>query len=329
MSRLKVGFIGAGGIFEAHAAELAQMHDVTIAGIAETHGARREQACRKYECVGYDDYRRLLDSDVDAVFVLTPPAFRRDHVIHACQASKHVFVEKPIALDLQTADDIIAAVQSAGVKCMVGFNYRFTPDTYTLGTLLHSGRLGDLVACWDEHHIFRTEASWRQQKASGTTWRFAFETCGGRMVEFGSHKVDWALWLGGAAKTVFGRVDCITEPIRPVDDTNLAVIGFERGFAKIEIVMTPCSLERRSLGILGTAGSGEVRDGKIIIRRKESERIEEAPITQPTSRQRHFIDCIINDRQPVQDAESGRRALEVCVAFYRSAETNSNVELPL
>ena len=129
MTRLRVGVVGCGLIAQiAHLPylqELAQSFE--ISAICATSPSRVEQVGQRYNVPKrYLDYRELVEQDLDAVFVLT-----RDHAdiaIAAAERGKHVFVEKPIAFNLEEADAMTACARKHGVKLLVGYIGETTRD---------------------------------------------------------------------------------------------------------------------------------------------------------------------------------------------------------
>lgn len=126
--KLRVGIIGCGLIAQiAHLQYLQELsHLFEISALCDISPSLVDQLCRRYNVPGrYLDYRKLLEHDLDAVFVLT-----RDHApvaIAAAERGKHVFVEKPLCFNLEQADEMIRCARQNGVKLMVGYMKRYDP----------------------------------------------------------------------------------------------------------------------------------------------------------------------------------------------------------
>jgi len=128
VARLRVGVVGCGLIAQLahlpHLQELSQL--IEISAICATSPSRLEQVGQRYNVPKrYLDYRKLVEQDLDAVFVLT-----RDHAdiaIAAAERGKHVFIEKPIAFNLEEADAMISCARKHGVKLVVGYMRRYDP----------------------------------------------------------------------------------------------------------------------------------------------------------------------------------------------------------
>jgi len=128
VTKLRIGVVGCGLIAQiAHLPNLQGLSPLfEISAICATSPSRLEQVGQRYNVPKrYLDYRELVEQDLDAVFVLT-----RDHadiVIAAAERGKHVFVEKPIAFNLQEADAMTACARKHGVKLIVGYMRRYDP----------------------------------------------------------------------------------------------------------------------------------------------------------------------------------------------------------
>lgn len=108
------------------------------------------------------DWKSLLErDDIDLIDINAPSDVHKEITIAAAQAGKHVFCEKPLALTLKDSREMLEVVETAGVKHMVGFNYRFAPAVMLAKKLLEEGKLGDV------YHFRRTGSSIQTSPASG------------------------------------------------------------------------------------------------------------------------------------------------------------------
>jgi predicted dehydrogenase len=128
---VRFGVLGTGHWARTvHAAALAGHPSARLAGVWGRDLAKAKAVGAEFDVHGYDDLDALLDQ-VDAVTVAVPPDVQPDLAVRVAQAGKHLLLEKPIALDLATADRIVAAVQDAGVASVVFVTFRFRPSTAT------------------------------------------------------------------------------------------------------------------------------------------------------------------------------------------------------
>jgi len=145
METIKIGLIGAGRIGRLHAANLR--HHVSGAEIVAVADVFSEAAKRCAEELSIpnalDDPRRILDDPlIDAVFICTSTDTHASLIEQAAEAGKHIFCEKPIALDIPTIDRALATVKRAGVLLQIGFNRRFDPNFHRAHDLVAGGKIG-------------------------------------------------------------------------------------------------------------------------------------------------------------------------------------------
>ena len=175
MAELRAGIVGAGWIAGTHAATLRDLGGVSLVASADAVPGRAE----------YRDWREMLARErLDAVLVCTPPDTHRAVVEGAAEAGVAVYLEKPVAHSMDDARAIARAVESAGVVCGVGYQYRaisFLDDLPIDPALLIGTGVSDTV-----------QRDWLGDAARG----------GSMILERASHLIDLELALAGAASTV-------------------------------------------------------------------------------------------------------------------------------
>ena len=127
MEKLKVGIIGLGGIARSHCDAIATLDNVEVVAVADLFEAKRREYMEKYGIPkGYETHTELLqDDEVDAVAVVLGHQLHHRLTVDSCNAGKHVLVEKPMAINLQQCDDMIAAAAANNVKLMVGYSQHY------------------------------------------------------------------------------------------------------------------------------------------------------------------------------------------------------------
>ena len=186
--RVLTGLIGCGGMGGGH---LQQFGDSIIAlcDADQSHldGAAQRLGRRAFAC---KDYRELLErQDVDAVIIATPDHWHGVMAVHACEAGKDVYVEKPSSKTIEEGRAMIAAARQYGRVVQVGSQGRSTADAHAACTYIRNGQIGDVnrVDCW--HTVNPT---------------------GGDLAKFGAPpaELDWDLWLGPARWRPFNPDYC-------------------------------------------------------------------------------------------------------------------------
>jgi predicted dehydrogenase len=207
-----------------------------LVGIAGRNKGAVEAAAQRYGYENaYTDWRDMLENDDIQVFDNGGPNdAHAEPTIAAVAAGKHVFCEKPLARTAEEAKMMLDAVEKAGVKNMVAFNYRFVPAIQQAKKLIESGKLGKIYH-WRAVYL----QEWGMDPEMPTSWRFQKDIAGsGSLGDLGAHVVDLARFLVGEPKAVSGLAQTwITE--RPdgsggmvksdVDDGIVALIDFENG----------------------------------------------------------------------------------------------------
>lgn len=141
---MRFGVIGCGTIaYWTHLRILPRLAGVKVVAIADPSEAALARARRLVDARGYEDPAELLSSaDVDAVVIAAPTSDHASLAMAACRASKHVYVEKPLATSVQDARRVVAAAEASGVEAVVGFQRRFHPSYQRVRALVAGGAIG-------------------------------------------------------------------------------------------------------------------------------------------------------------------------------------------
>ena len=138
--------------------------------------------------------------DIDVIDITTPSNYHKDIAIGAAQAGKHVFCEKPLALNLKDAREMLAAVQKHGVKHQIGFNYRFAPAIQLAKKMVDNGKLGKIF-----HFRGSYLQDWIIDPDFPLVWRLDKKVAGsGSHGDLGAHLIDVARFLVGDFDKVIG-----------------------------------------------------------------------------------------------------------------------------
>ncbi len=146
MDNVKLGVIGAGRIGKVHAENVVfRIPEATVVGLADVNLDAAQNLARQLSIpVVSKDYREIVNRpDIDAILVCSSTNTHAEVIKAAAAAGKHIFTEKPIDLNLALIDDVLAAVQKAGVKFQVGFNRRFDPTFARVRQAIGSGEVGE------------------------------------------------------------------------------------------------------------------------------------------------------------------------------------------
>jgi predicted dehydrogenase len=249
MIRAAIVGLGRWGMNLVNGAEGATALRFTTANTRTRQTA--EAFCREKSLRWTADLDEVLrDPAIDAVVFATPHSQHTDQVLRAAAAGKHVFVEKPFALNLADADRMLDAADKAGIVLAVGFNRRFHPSMARLRDTVRGGGLGTIVTISAEqtalHGLDMPETAWRAQPD---------ESPGGAMTAIGVHLVDGMIDLLGPVESVFAKVS--RRAAAHADDTTDVLLTFRNG-ASGHIFCSTVATPHYRMAVYGTDGFAEI-----------------------------------------------------------------------
>jgi myo-inositol 2-dehydrogenase/D-chiro-inositol 1-dehydrogenase len=330
---LNVGLIGVGRIGKLHAEHLAyRVPGARLAAIADADIAAAQACARRLGVPdAYGDYGKMLErEDIGAIVICTPTPTHAGLIVECAGAGKHIFCEKPIALDLQTIDNALATVKRAGVKLQIGFNRRFDANFRRVRDAVANAEIGSPHLL---HIISRDPAppSIDYVKVSG-----------GIFLDMTIHDFDMARYLMGADVTeiyVCGGV--LVDPAigNAGDiDTALITLKFENG------AMGTIDNSRRAVygydqraEVFGSAGSistGNNYPNTAIISTGENIRRDlplnffmDRYVDSFLAEMREFVDCVVNGKPVPVSGLDGRAPVAMALAAKQSLSENLPVEI--
>lgn len=218
---LKVGLVGCGGRGTGAAAQAVKADDFAeLTAMADIYTDRIDESLGRLKNIGaissrikvenkfagLDGYQKLIDSGVDVVLLATPPGFRPQHLRAAISAGKHLFCEKPVAVDAPGVRHVLETVKMAGeknVSLVAGFCWRYSNYIKAVFDQIASGAIGDIVSYYGTYYTSPVKpmppASTRPAGMSDVEWQirnwynFCW-LCGDSLVEQAVHTVDKVAW---------------------------------------------------------------------------------------------------------------------------------------
>src|ERR1043166_7413839 len=229
---LRIGALGAGGFGLFALQQFTQVPGVELAGMAATH---REAAFAMAQRFGIPDVQEvdalLAREDINLIYISTPPFLHHPQAIKALQAGKHVICEKPLAMDLRQADEMIALAREKSLLILANLMQRYNPLFEIVRRLVDSKLLGEFL-----HGFFENYAS--DEGLGPEHWFWDKSKSGGIFIEHGVHFFDmFAGWVGP------GKVVSAQRTLRPgtnieeqvnctVRYSNGALVNFYHGFTQ-------------------------------------------------------------------------------------------------
>jgi UDP-N-acetyl-2-amino-2-deoxyglucuronate dehydrogenase len=335
------GIIGAGWILPNHAIPVCALRDqgVELIAVADVDGARARRAAAEYGArASYTDHRELLArDDIQMLSICLPHHAHRAVVLDAVRAGKHILCEKPLALDVGEADEMIAAARAAGVTLSVVFQNRWTPGFRRLHTAIERGAFGRILIAEAFHRCpNQTAAEFRD------AWRERAATVGGGVITMQAiHFLDVLLWCVGRVRSVSASVGALVLE-RDIEDTGAAVLRFENGAIGALVTTEAAPTDRITrVEVHGTRG-GAVWENHRWLRWEAADYVEPAAeddeprlsdadrarLLFGTNHVRQVFDFVSRQRRglpPSVTGEDGRHATAVVQAMYESSRTGREV----
>jgi predicted dehydrogenase len=318
-----------------HANSIRSIPAAKLVAVTDTGVEYRKAFAAEYGVSEYETAGELFKSpEVDVVCICTPSGLHAPLAVKAAEAGKHIIVEKPMAVTLKEADDIIRAVEANHVKMSVISQLRFSPAVLKIKEAVDSGALGKLV-CGDIYMKFYRSQEYYDKGGWRGTWKM---DGGGALMNQGIHGVDLLQYMMGPVKSVFAFTRTLARSIE-VEDTAAAVLEFKNG--AVGVIQGTTSVypgAPRRLEISGDKGTIVLEEDSIVSWNIEGQEVpadislghtEIGSASNPAAfgleghiRQiGDMAEAVISDRKPLVDQHDGRKPIEIIMAIYESSRT--------
>jgi len=345
MKKLNIAIAGCGRISAAHADALRRLADKAQVVLAvDIDEARAKAFAREFGCAWSTELDAILTSGADAVHLCLPHDLHSVMAVKAMQAGIHVLTEKPIALTLQQADEMIRVQQQTGCKLAVVFQTRFIQGVETLRSMIREGRFGKILSArsqltWNRPYSYYDSSDWKG------TWE---REGGGVLIDQAIHSIDRVryildddvTWIDGSIHNRCHRHPKADGSPLKVEDTAEAAVLFQKGclyslyacdYYGTDAPITIEFLgEKGRCGLIQDMGFYELDGCYTEIRHTYGER-SVGPSYWGTSHYiqiRDFYDAILEDRPVAVDGPDGRKTLEIVKGIYLSSMKRERVYLP-
>lgn len=320
---LRIALVGAGSVARRHLDVLHGLGGVRLVSVTDAHRPAAEALAAELEVPAFTDPAQALDAaEADAVYVCVPPFAHGPAELAALERGKALFVEKPVGLGLDVAEDIGRRVEEAGVVTGTGYHWRCL-DTAVLAR--------DLLA---EAPPLLANGYWLDKRPP-VPWWGRTDRSGGQVVEQLTHVLDMARFLLGEAVEVYaagvrGTPDGTAPDEDDVDDATAATVRFRSGSVATLAATSALAVKHRAA--LHTVSRGLVlelaEDGRLTAF-WPAERTEHAPAEDPkVTVDREFLEAVRGERGSTR-APYGEalRTHRLACAIARSARTGRPVGL--
>lgn len=352
MKPIQVAIVGCGRISDLHALGYRDRENARIVAVCDP---RRKRAQEKAKTWGVEKvfarYQQVLaDRDIDMVELLVPHHLHAEMTIAACEAGKHVSVQKPMALTISEADRMISAAEKAGVVLRVYENFVFYPPFVEAKRLIERGEIGEPQMIRLHFNTGTRDTGWKVSLTSWL-WRFDEKRSGGGPLVFdhGYHLFSLAHHLMGDVEQVFAWIDrSRVMPTKYVDGPATIIFQFKapRRYGVMDFAHTPKMridsqyyADDNRVEIIGDRG--------VLFINRCTARTVDLPelmmfrdgMTVPILIERvewhdsfvdcthHLIDVLKGREKPILDGITGRAVLQFSLAAHQSARTGQAIRL--
>ena len=345
---MKYALIGCGRIATNHVKAVVNNHLEFVAGcdileeniesLLAKHDLQADTSIKRYT-----DYKKMIEeNDLELISIATESGIHAEIALYCIDHGINVIIEKPMAMSMQDANEIIRHSEEKHVKVAACHQNRFNIAVQEMRKAMEAARFGKLShgsihLRWNRNEGYYTQAPWRGKWASD----------GGALMNQCIHGIDLLRWMmGDEVEEVYGQTRQQFHDYLEAEDIGMGVVKFKNGaIGTIEGTTNvyPQNLEETLyvFGEKGTVKLGGKSTNNIDVwdfadegeDDEKNKGLEEATSNVygngHTSLFADMIDAIEHDRKPYVDAVAGRNALEMVLAIYKSQKTGMPVKLPL
>jgi UDP-N-acetylglucosamine 3-dehydrogenase len=331
MKKIRYGIIGCGQIVHNfHMPDMSAINEAELIAVADINEERAKQTAKRWKAKAcYRDYRDLLSrDDIDACIVATPHQTHAPIAVDVLKSGKHVLVQKPMATNMEDANKLVetaVAARQERLKTMC-FPYNWDNAFMLAEKYIKNGTLGQIFYA-------RRRVAHGGFKLARYSWFYDPKVAiGGVLFDMGVYSISGLTALLGPVKQVLGFVKSMEEGVQ-IDDNASLLLEFENGtIGCAETSWTQATIREGACELYGknaTMYSDFYPTGNMLeIYRKNfgllRPTIKPNP---PNAPHRHFVECILRDKQPKGTPEHAKHVVEIMLAGYESAKTGRRIDL--
>ena len=336
--QINIAVIGAGRAGMVHAVNFRKsVPGAKLVAVADPSPVAREEAVRQLEIdKAYEDYRdALADDGIDAVVIVVPTVLHKEIVISAAEAGKHVFCEKPMAMDEQECEEMLKAAKAGNVKLQIGYMRRFDAGYRRAKEAVLSGAIGDVV-------MVRSNT---RGPSVPQPWMYDIRKSSGLIADVNGHDIDTLRWF---TESEFATIYAVGGNYRCPDakedwpdfyDNVIVSATFENGMQGLidgaNAVGYCYDARTEVLGTKGCVFIGRLNDESVVTCTKDGNNgayplvkswrqlFKPAYLAEDIS----FVECIRNDSEPEVSGQDGLMVVRVSNAGNRSIAEKRVIEI--
>ena len=316
---------------------------VEVVSVWDHDASRLAEVTKKRSLRAYVDLAEILaQPEIEAVIIGSETSMHADLVVAAARTGKKIVLQKPMALTLAQADEIVAVIEETGVPFTVAWQMRMDPQNLRMKQLIQEGVLGRILMVRRRHGLNTHMWNWFEN-----SWHVKPELNRGMWADDAAHAVDFIYWLLGTPRSVFAEVDTLVNQKVP-DDNGIAVFRYADGaFAEVVSSLT-CVAGENTTEIIGENGTiiQNYGDGPSCIppRSKEALGLKwflrdtkewvDSEIPSPLSHAERIFalakplaEFLRGRCPPIATVTEGRDVLRLILASYESSSTGQRINL--
>jgi myo-inositol 2-dehydrogenase/D-chiro-inositol 1-dehydrogenase len=317
MEPTRVGLVGAGYIAGRHATCLGQLPAARVVGVADPRADRAAALARACGAPAYASGAELLDAqELDALYLCVPPHAHGGLELEAVRRGLPLFVEKPLAADQGTAEELADRIEAAGLLTAVGYHWRYL-DTLEEARRLLAGAPAQMVL-----------GAWLD-KAPGTDWWARQDASGGQTVEQVTHLLDVARVLVGEVASV--RADAVRSPDGPGDIAHASTSTVRFASGAVGSFSSTCLAPRGvriGVDVFAPGLAMSLTETELVVSDREGARAVPARVDPILAEDRAFVAAVRGEgddvRAPYAEALCTHR---LATAVATAASTGEAIEL--
>jgi len=319
---VRIGFVGAGGIANVHFNCLEKVPEAKVVAVCDVDGDRAKRAAERFGAQVHLNAQAMLErAELDALYVCVPPFAHGDVELEAARRGLHLFVEKPIHLSVEKAEETAQAIGESNVVSSVGYHWRYFQTTDQARELLGQSHIAFMLGYW-------------MGGMPGVSWWRVRSKSGGQLVEQTTHIVDLARFFAGDVQAVqaVSHQGVLEKTVENFDVDDASTVNLRFVGKTIASIISSCMVRHApnvSLEVF-TDRLAVRLTGQTMTVRREGELREVTPRDDPYLRENQtFIAAIVSGdasaiRSPYRDAVE---TLRVTLAAGESMRTGRAVAL--
>ena len=332
-SKLKIGVAGVGRLGKMYARYFCgRIENATLSAIADVSKTTLQATGSELEVSKQFAHPEdlIADKGVDAVVIVSPTSTHKEIAVHAAEAGKPTFCEKPLSISLPDALDMQRSIERSGTFFQMGFQRRFDKGYVAAKQKIADGVIGDLV-------LFKSSS---RDPFRPSLEYLNPETSGGQIIDQGIHDLDLARWFMGEVQSVYSIGATLAYPeMKSINDIDNAVVSlrFDSGaLGSIDMSRNGVygyDIRTEILGTSGTLKIGYLRETPLYVMTREGishdtvpyfpERFEQAYVSQLQD----FVNNVLQEKEPSVTCADGVAALNLSVAATQSYKEGRPVDI--